>query len=251
MQRCVRRAWLVTVVRSLVGRRRRSPVAGAAAGVPRRRRPGHRRRHRHRPRGRSSPTSTRDDFEVIEDGRPQTVTYFAARRRAETGAARLHLGPAARHQRQHGRRHRAGAHGRRSSSSTRCTDAVDITLVDFDTEVRVARYGQRDFPRLVERIRARKPDGCTALYDALGVYLDGAADAGRPQDPGALHRRRRHAQRARASATLMTLLRASDVTVYAVGFLEHQPAAVRSRAAAAAAADRRGDRRRRRSSRGR
>ena len=46
--------------------------------------------------------------------------------------------------------------------------------MDFDTEVRVTRYPQRDFARLVERIRMRKPDGWTALYDALGVYLDGA-----------------------------------------------------------------------------
>ena len=28
-----------------------------------------------------------------------------------------------------------------------------MTLVDFDTEVRVARYTQQDFPRMVERIR--------------------------------------------------------------------------------------------------
>ena len=54
-------------------------------------------------------------------------------------------------------------------------DARDITLVDFDTEVRVARFGQSEFPRLVERIRTRKADGYTALYDALGVYLDGAS----------------------------------------------------------------------------
>ena len=53
-------------------------------------------------------------------------------------------------------------------------EAEDITLVDFDTEVRVTRYPQRDFARLVERIRMRKVDGWTALYDALGVYLDGA-----------------------------------------------------------------------------
>ena len=38
-------------------------------------------------------------------------------------------------------------------------DARDITLVDFDTEVRVTRYPQRDFARLVERIRMRKSDG--------------------------------------------------------------------------------------------
>ena len=40
--------------------------------------------------------------------------------------------------------------------------------------MRITRYPQRDFARLVERIRQRKPDGWTALYDALGTYLDGA-----------------------------------------------------------------------------
>jgi hypothetical protein len=44
--------------------------------------------------------------------------------------------------------------------------------------VRVTRYTQQDFPRMVERIRSRKQLGnATALYDALGVYLDGAAEA--------------------------------------------------------------------------
>ena len=71
--------------------------------------------------------------------------------------------------------------------------AEDITLVDFDTQVRITRYPQRDFARLVERIRQRKPDGWTALYDALGTYLDGAGPAGRPQGDGDVHRRRRHA----------------------------------------------------------
>src|SRR5439155_10595176 len=55
-------------------------------------------------------------------------------------------------------------------------DAVDITFVDFDTEVRVTRYAQVDFARLIERIRRQKVRGWTALYDAVGVYLDGAAD---------------------------------------------------------------------------
>ena len=31
--------------------------------------------------------------------------------------------------------------------------ARDMTLVDFDTEVRVTKFSQQDFPRLVERIR--------------------------------------------------------------------------------------------------
>ena len=29
-------------------------------------------------------------------------------------------------------------------------EAQDVTLVDFDTEVRIARYGQQDFPRMLK-----------------------------------------------------------------------------------------------------
>ena len=93
----------------------------------------------------------------------------------------------------------AGAHRPPSRFLNTLPDAVDMTLVDFDTEVRVARFTQHDFPRLVERIRSRKPQGVTAMYDALGVYLDGAAEAEGRTRPGALHRRRRHAQRASPS----------------------------------------------------
>jgi Ca-activated chloride channel family protein len=101
-----------------------------------------------------------------------------------------------------------------------------MTLVDFDTEVRVARYGQRDFPRLVERIRGRRPGGFTAMYDALGVYLDGAAeDEGRTilvvyTDGG-------DTRSTLAFGDVMTLIRASDVTIYTVGFLEHQSSSTR------------------------
>ena len=101
-----------------------------------------------------------------------------------------------------------------------------MTLVDFDTEVRVAKYGQQDFPRMVERIRARRPDGSTALYDALGVYLDGASeDEGRTilvlyTDGG-------DTRSALAFSDVMTLIRASDVTIYTVGFLEHQSSNLR------------------------
>jgi VWFA-related protein len=106
------------------------------------------------------------------------------------------------------------------------SDAVDMTLVDFDTEVRVAKYGQRDFARLVERIRNRKPDGWTAMYDALGVYLDGAA-----QDDGrkilVLYTDGGDTRSTITFGDAMTLVRASDVTIHTVGFLENQPSSVR------------------------
>lgn len=99
-------------------------------------------------------------------------------------------------------------------------DADDITLVDFDTQVRVARYGQNDFPRLVERIRNRKADGLTALYDALGVYLDGAGDQD-GQKVLVLYTDGGDTTSALSFSKLIELLKASDVTVYAVGFMRH------------------------------
>jgi Ca-activated chloride channel family protein len=109
------------------------------------------------------------------------------------------------------------------------TAAVDVTIVDFDSEVRVARYSQQEFPRLVERIRQQKTTGMTALYDAIGVYLDGAAGQdGRKvmllyTDGGDTMSSLRFPE-------LIDLLKASDVTVYAIGELEHQSSSARERA---------------------
>ena len=121
-------------------------------------------------------------------------------------------------------------------------EAQDITLVDFDTEVRIARYGLQDFPRLVERIRARKPEGLTALYDALGIYLDGADELdGRKvlviyTDGG-------DTRSAVTFADRSSMLKMADVTVYAVGFLEHQSTLAPLAAEDAADADGRNHRR--------
>src|SRR5207248_1352104 len=97
----------------------------------------------------------------------------------------------------------------------------DITMVAFDTQVRVARYGQDEFARLIERIRQQKASGWTALYDAIGVYLDGAGGQdGRKimllyTDGGDTRSAIRYSE-------LLDLLKASDVTVYAIGELDHQ-----------------------------
>jgi Ca-activated chloride channel family protein len=168
---------------------------------------------------------TQADFSVIEDGRPQTLRYFA-RGDEENGGVETHLGLLL---------DTSGSMGADIELARKAAirflntirDAVDMTLVDFDTEVRVARYTQQDFPRMVERIRARRQLGeATAFYDALAVYLDGAAEAeGRTilvifTDGG-------DTRSAIPFKDLMDLLRATSVTVYSVGFLEHQPSSVR------------------------
>jgi VWFA-related protein len=165
-----------------------------------------------------------EDFEIIEDGKKQNITYFA-RGDESASAPPLHVGLLF---------DTSGSMGEdiklSRSAAVRflntLSDAQDMTLVDFDTEVRVAKYGQNDFARMVERIRSRRPDGWTAMYDALGVYLDGAAEnEGRSilviyTDGG-------DTRSTLGFADVMTLVRASDVTIHAVGFLEHQPSSGR------------------------
>ena len=167
---------------------------------------------------------TLEDFEIVEDGRAQQVAYFARGVDQDAGPA-LHV----------------GLLFDTSSSMVRdidlartaairflntLTEAVDMTLVDFDTEIRLAKYGQLDFPRLVERIRSRRPRGGTAMYDALGLYLNGAVENdGRTvlvlfTDGG-------DTRSSLGLSDLMTLIRASDVTVHAVGLVANRSSRTR------------------------
>jgi Ca-activated chloride channel family protein len=168
-----------------------------------------------------------DDFEIIEDGQKQALKYFARGADIENGPE-MHVGllfDTSGSMSDDIKLSRSAA----IKFLNTLSEAKDMTLVDFDTEVRVAKYGQRDFPRLVERIRGRTPDGETALYDAMGVYLDGASsDEGRKvlvlyTDGG-------DTRSTIGFGDLMTLIRASDVTVYSVGFLEHSRGRIEERA---------------------
>jgi Ca-activated chloride channel family protein len=161
---------------------------------------------------------TRDDFTILEDGKPQTLQFFAEGDVSARMPLRLGLLFDV-----------SGSMGldieMSRSAAIKFMNAVehakDVTLVDFDTEVRLARYRQDDFPRLIERIRSKKPDGWTALYDAIAVYLNGMAmEEGQKvlviySDGGDT--------RSRMSMTqIIDLLKWIDVTVYAIGFVEHQ-----------------------------
>jgi Ca-activated chloride channel homolog len=167
---------------------------------------------------------TREDFEILEEGRRQTLAYFS---RGETpeAAPPLHIGLLF-----------DTSGSMRSDMALAQTAAIkflntlhwaeDITLVKFDEQVDVMRYRQADFPRLVERIRSRKADGWTALYDAIGVYLDGA-EGQEGQKVLVLLTDGADTRSALRHSEVMDLLRTSDVTVYAIGLLANQPSSVR------------------------
>jgi Ca-activated chloride channel family protein len=159
------------------------------------------------------------DFEIFEDGKRQDLKFFS-RGGVSTAAPELHVGLLF---------DTSGSMDEDIALSRTAAvkflnalpEAVDVTLVDFDTEIRVARYGQNDSARLIERIRRRKPDGMTALYDALGVYLHGAGS----QEGRKILVAYSDGGDNRSSinfAEAVDLLRASDVTMYTIGFLDHQ-----------------------------
>lgn len=167
-------------------------------------------------------TLTKDDFTILEEGKPQTIQFFAKGDVSErmplrlgllfdvSGSMRLDMDLS-------------------KTAAIKFMNAVehakDITLVDFDTEVRLAQYKQDDYARLIERIRSRRADDkWTALYDAIGVYLNGMAmEEGQKvlvlyTDGGDTRSRMTMMQ-------IIDLLKWIDVQVYAIGFLDHQGSA--------------------------
>jgi Ca-activated chloride channel homolog len=159
---------------------------------------------------------TADDFEVLERGKPQRLKFFSA---TDTAIAPpLHLGfllDASGSMEKDIRDVRTAA----IKFLNQNEHAVDVTLVDFDTEVRLARYAADDFPTLIERIRMRKPGGYTAFYDALGVYLHRASDQD-GQKILVVYTDGGDTRSTISASEVSELLKISDVTMYALGYLQ-------------------------------
>jgi Ca-activated chloride channel family protein len=166
---------------------------------------------------------TASDFAVYEDGRPQQIFAFASG--AQAGPP-LHVGVLL---------DVSGSQGLDLEFTQNAvikflasvSDPADVTFIDFASHVRAGRYAPSDIPRLLRRIRDLSAGGETSLYDAIGLYLDGASG----QDGRKVMVVYTDGADNHSSLTfeqLMTLLKASDATVYAIGALEQQPQSVRS-----------------------
>jgi Ca-activated chloride channel family protein len=155
-----------------------------------------------------------DDFVVKEDGAPQSVSYFSTAAAQDT--VPLHIGLlfdiSESMQRDLGFSRNAAI-----KFLNTFPKAEDFTLVEFSDDVRAARFSQAEFPRLVERIRNGKAKGRTSLYDAASVYLGGAFDqTGRKVL--VIYTDGDDTASSRTWDDTLRTLRASDVTVYPIGF---------------------------------
>ncbi len=166
--------------------------------------------------GRFVPGLTRDDFTVLEDGRPQPITHFNAERvPVSLGIAIDTSGSMA---------------GEKWEAARRALDRFLLELLDAEDEVFVYRFS--DTPELVEgwttdRVRASRalarvrPRGGTALYDTVAEAVP-LAQSGR-------HRKKalvvisdgNDTSSAISTRQLERLVRESEVLVYAIGIDGH------------------------------
>lgn len=160
---------------------------------------------------------TINDFEVLEDGKPQTLTLFTEG--APGPDIPLHLGLLL---------DTSESMDKNLSAATSAAirfvnaldEAVDVTFVDFSSEVRVSQFVAASYPHLFERIRDNRAEGSTALYDALALYL-GAAEQQDGQKVLLLYSDGLDSTSTTGYGRLIEMLRRNNVLVYSIGYVEN------------------------------
>jgi Ca-activated chloride channel family protein len=166
---------------------------------------------------------TQADFTVFEDGQPQEIVSFAEGAPGE--ALPLYLGLLLDSSLSMEQDLRTAANAAVKFVDA-LEEAVDVTFVDFDTDIRISRFSPQSYPHLFERIRKGSAKGYTRLYDALERYL--ASAFSRPgQHVVLLHTDGGDSASRVTISQLNDLLRLGDTIVYIVGYLDNQSATVR------------------------
>ncbi len=159
----------------------------------------------------------KDQFQVLEDGKPQEISYFAV---GATPDVPLHLGLL------------LDTSGSMAKDLPQAMTAVikfintleearDVTFVDFATRIRTSRFEPPSYPTLFERIRDNQADGWTALYDAVGMYLASVQEQD-GQKVLLLYTDGGDSRSELNFGDMIEMLRVSQVMVYVIGYTEHQ-----------------------------
>ncbi|HXT71894.1 MAG TPA: VWA domain-containing protein [Vicinamibacterales bacterium] len=159
---------------------------------------------------------TAESFEIREDGVRQTISAFAEGAPGE--AVPLHLGLMLDASGSMEKDIRDAANGA-VQFVTALEEAADVTFVDFDSKIRLGRFEPASYEHLFERIRSPKADGMTALYDAIAAYVRSTASRG-GQHVLLLYTDGFDSVSRITYSDLLALLRADNVMLYALGYLE-------------------------------
>jgi len=169
------------------------------------------------PQGRPVTGLSAKDFSVLEEGQPQELELFA--RASEPGqdeALTLDLGMLFDTSESMLKELRLS-----QEAAARFLEAIprarDLLTVFFDQDIRISRYDSENQQGLFERIWKAKGGGNTALYDAIAVYLSRVDDR-----PGrkvlVLFSDGEDSTSTLTINDVRELLKASPVTIYAIGF---------------------------------
>ena len=168
--------------------------------------------------GEPVPSLQSADFEVFENGTRQVVTSFAEGR--GDGRLPLHLGLMLDKSRSMDLDIKAASNAAVKFISL-FTEARDVTLVDFDTGVRLGQFVPENYPYLFERIRELKLGWGTALYDAMSRYLE-TVRARDGQHILVIYSDGGDSRSGSTFTELVNRLRDGNVIVYAIGYVENQ-----------------------------
>lgn len=158
-----------------------------------------------------------EDFQVLEDGRPQQVRLFApAASKEEREELTLNLGMLFDTSESMRKDLRLS-----QQSATRFLESIprarDLVLVFFDRDIRISRYNSENQQGIFSRILETQGMGHTALRDAIAVYLSRVVDT-----PGrkvlVIFTDGDDTTSQVPPQEVQRLLRSSEVTVYPVAF---------------------------------
>jgi Ca-activated chloride channel family protein len=161
---------------------------------------------------------TREDFEVLEDGRPQDIQVFArAFEPGQDATLALDLGllldTSTSMLKELKLSQEAAARFLESVPRAR-----ELITIFFDEEIRLSRYDSENQQGLFDRIHAAQGGGNTALYDAIAVYLSRVQDASGRKVLVIFS----DGEDSRSSLSLdevLRLVRSGSVSIYSIAFM--------------------------------
>ena len=170
------------------------------------------------PQGRLLSDLKKEDFVVLEDGRPQTVHVFSRAVEPEPSETlALDLGLLLDTSESMLKQLRLS-----QQAAVRFLQAIprarDLITIFFDEDIRLSRYDSENQQGLIERIETIKGGGWTALYDAIALYIARVQDSN-GRKVLVLLSDGEDSRSAIGLGDLLQMVRSSAVTIYPIGFM--------------------------------